>query len=402
LKNNYKKLKSRILFQTSIVVLAAGILGYFILDIFVDGIFQNAFYEFFLELLAYFNLEREEAMNIYRAIFMDNKNLFVVLGFVVILLFFMNVAISSLTRYLDEIGVGIENILSDSTEPIDLTSALGPIEIKLNTIKNTLKRQQYEAEESEQKKNDLVVYLAHDLKTPLTSVIAYLSVLDERVDMEAEERRKYTHIAMEKALRLGVLINEFFEITTFNLQDIVLEKGKLNLSMMLEQLADESYAILDEKSLTCTVSTDENLIVDGDPDKLVRVFDNLLRNAIAYSYPGTPIIINAIEKGNMIEITFTNQGNQIPLSKLSSIFEKFYRVDNSRSSQTGGAGLGLAIAKEIVELHQGYIEAVSDELSTRFIVRLPNAEYQQEIVHPKVKNVKGVVSKNSKAIARRK
>ena len=152
-------------------------------------------------------------------------------------------------------------------------------------------------------------------------------MLDEQPDMPEEERAKYTHISLEKSMRLGELINEFFEITRFNLQDIVLEKGKVNLSIMLEQLADESYAVLAEKTLTCSIHTDDGLIVNGDPDKLARVFDNLLRNAIAYSYPGTNIDIQAYCEMNTIVITFTNQGDQIPQQKLSSIFEKFYRVE---------------------------------------------------------------------------
>ena len=121
---------------------------------------------------------------------------------------------------------------------------------KLNTLKMTLKRREYEAMESEQRKNDLVVFLAHDLKTPLTSIIAYLTMLDEQPELSEEDREKYIHISLEKSIRLGELISEFFEITRFNLQDIVLQKETLDISMMLEQLADESYAVLAEKSLT--------------------------------------------------------------------------------------------------------------------------------------------------------
>ena len=233
------------------------------------------------------------------------------------------------------------------------------------------------AMESEQRKNDLVVFLAHDLKTPLTSIIAYLTMLDEQPELSEEDREKYIHISLEKSIRLGELISEFFEITRFNLQDIVLQKETLDISMMLEQLADESYAVLAEKSLTCSIHTDDNLLVDADPDKLARVFDNLLRNAIAYSYPGTNIDIRAFGEQKDIIITFSNQGDQIPPQKLNFIFEKFYRVDNARQSRTGGAGLGLSIAKEIVELHGGAIAASSSPVCTRFTVKLPRHEEAQ-------------------------
>lgn len=345
--------------------------GYGILILLVDGIFQDSFPAAMKELLMKFGMSYQKADEWYGIIFMDNKELIVALGFIVLFLIFFYMAMSKITRYLNDIGEEIENILSDSEAPVTLVPELKPLSEKLNTLKMTLKRREYEAVESEQRKNDLVVFLAHDLKTPLTSIIAYLTMLDEQPNMPVEDRQKYTHIALEKSIRLGELISEFFEITRFNLQDIVLEKEQLDLSMMLEQLADESYAVLAEKSLTCSIHTDDELLVDGDPDKLARVFDNLLRNAIAYSYPGTNIDIQAfLENGDVI-IIFTNQGDQIPQQKLNFIFEKFYRVDNARQSRTGGAGLGLSIAKEIVELHGGAIAASSSPVCTRFTVKLP-------------------------------
>lgn len=241
----------------------------------------------------------------------------------------------------------------------------------------TLKRREYEAVESEQRKNDLVVFLAHDLKTPLTSIIAYLTMLDEQPGLSEEDKKKYIHISLEKSIRLGELISEFFEITRFNLQDIVLQKETLDLSMMLEQLADESYAVLAEKSLTCSIHTDDNLLVDGDPDKLARVFVNLLMKAIAYSYPARTLTIQAFGEKKTHHHVF-QPGRQIPPQKLNFIFEKFYRVDNARQSRTGGAGLGLSIAKEIVELHGGAIAASSSPVCTRFTVKLPRHQEDQQ------------------------
>ena len=158
----------------------------------------------------------------------------------------------------------------------------------------------------------------------------------------------------------------------------------INLSFMLEQLADELYGVLQEKHLECEVDVEENLEIYGDPDKLARVFDNLLRNAIAYCYENTKILISAKRKENQIEIIFTNEGDRIPGDKLQTIFEKFYRVDGSRSSGTGGAGLGLAIAKEIVELHNGKVMAKSDDMKTQFIVALPSKEQEGESVADEV------------------
>lgn len=386
MKNNYRKLKWGLMLRTFLVtVLALGI-GYVIVELLVDGLLQNRFPDLVIHFLMFFDLSYEEANTLYGRIFMENKDLFLAGGFMILFLIFFYVAISKITHYLDDIGNEIDNILNDSDAPVTLEPELRPIAEKLNTLKMTLKRREYAAVESEQRKNDLVVFLAHDLKTPLTSTIAYLTMLDEQPDMPPEERAKYTHIALEKSTRLGELISEFFEITRFNLQDIVLEKSPVNLSIMLEQLADESYAVLADKKLTCSIHTDDGLVVFGDPDKLARVFDNLLRNAIAYSYPGTNIDIQAYCEVNTIVITFANQGDPIPQQKLTSIFEKFYRVDNARSSQTGGAGLGLSIAKEIVELHGGTIEAFSSYTCTKFTVRLPR--HQEEPAAKKKRSAK--------------
>lgn len=368
---NYTRLKINILLQTMLVVLFTALVGYLFKNLVIDGIYNHKFADGFVHFFMWFHMPEQQAIDLYWKVIGNNKIYFMGAGFLLLFSFFFYFVLSRITQYLKEINQGIENILSDFNEPVRFKPALRPLEDSLNEIKMTIRRQEQEAIESEKKKNDLVVFLAHDLKTPLTSIVAYLSILETKPDMPEEEREKYTHISLEKAIRLGELINEFFEITKFNLQDIVLEPGNLDLSMMLEQIADELYAVLKEKNLRCDVQIDDTLMIYGDADKLARVFDNLLRNAIAYCNKGTAIRIQAKERHQEIEIVVANEGEKIPEEELSAIFEKFYRVDGSRSSKTGGAGLGLAIAKEIVELHHGTIRAESDEWETRFIVTLP-------------------------------
>lgn len=378
MKNNYRKLKFSILLQTVLVTAMTVLVGGFILNYVIDGIYNDSFAKTFVGFLMSLDVEEKTAISLYWRLIGNNKTFFMIVGFLLLFALFFYVALTKMTKYLDQVGEGIENIVSDSTEPIHLITELKPIEIRLNEIKAILKRQELDAAVSEKKKNDLVLFLAHDLKTPLTSIVAYLSMLESRPDMPVEERAKYTHISLEKAIRLGELINEFFDITRLNLQDIELEPMDINLSMMLEQLADELYGVLQEKHLTCEVNVEENLEVYGDPDKLARVFDNILRNAIAYCYENTNIQISAQLKRGDIEIIFANEGDKIPGAMLQTIFEKFYRVDGSRSSGTGGAGLGLAIAKEIVELHGGLIHAKSDDIKTQFIVTLPSKNKEEE------------------------
>ncbi len=378
MKNKYRKLKFTLLLQTVLVTALTVLVGGFILQYVIDGIYNDSFAELFVKFLMSLDIKKSQAIRLYWKLIGDNKIFFIIVGFLLLFAVFYYVALSKMMKYVDQIGDGIENILSESTEPIHLITELKPIEIRLNEIKANLKRKEIEAEEGEKKKNDLVLFLAHDLKTPLTSIVAYLSMLDTHEDMPREDREKYTHIALEKSIRLGELINEFFDITRYNLQKIELEAIEINLSFMLEQLADELYGVLQEKSLSCEVQVEENLVVYGDPDKLARVFDNILRNAIAYCYVGTKIQIEAQMKNRNVEIVFTNQGDRIPGVMLQTIFEKFYRVDGSRSSGTGGAGLGLAIAKEIVELHDGLIRAKSNDNRTQFVVTLPSKTEKEE------------------------
>ncbi len=356
--------------QTMGIMMMSLVVGKVIITLILDGLFQGKLSNLIIGILMKMNLSQAEADVIYQNVFRANRDVFQWIGFMLLFLVGYYAALSKTANYLKNIGDGIDNVLANSKQPIELETELEPIAEKLNTMKMTLARKERMAQESEQRKNDLVVYLAHDLKTPLTSVIAYLSMLDEKPDMPPEERKKYIHIAHTKAIRLSELISEFFEITKFNLQNIRLEKEPINLSLMLEQIMDEFYAVFADNNLTGNIYTEEDLMVEGDPDKLARVFDNLLRNAVAYSYRGTNIDVRAYREGAAVVIVFSNQGEPIPKQKLQTVFEKFYRADNSRSSQTGGAGLGLSVAKEIVELHEGTIEAFSDIQSTRFVVRL--------------------------------
>ena len=241
-------------------------------------------------------------------------------------------------------------------------------------LKARLQSREQKLQQETARKNDLITYLAHDLKTPLTSVIGYLSLLDEVPDMPQAQREKYTHIALEKSQRLEGLINEFFEITRYNLQQLTLDREPVDLSYLLVQLTDEFYPILQAHGNTAELNAPETLTVSGDSAKLARVFNNILKNAVAYSDRDTPIRIRAEEADGQVSVFVENQGRTIPPQKLETIFEKFFRLDEARATATGGAGLGLAIAKEIVTLHGGTITAQSQNRRTTFRVTLPSEQ----------------------------
>lgn len=357
--------------QTIGITAVVALMGYCIYFVLIDGIFQEPFANIMVSIFQRLNMDEESAILVYRTIFWKNKTMILTLGFIVLYLFSFYLGMSRFTDYLDEIRIGIDMIVQESAELIDLSDELQPLEVQMNKIKNNLRDRQYRALQSEQRKNDLVVYLAHDLKTPLTSIIAYLSLLDEAPDMPLEQRAKYTGISLEKAKRLGDLINEFFEITRYNLQNITLEKQNISLNMLLEQLSDEFYPVFQKKNVSCHINMEDDIDLFVDAERMARVFDNLFRNAISYSYEGTPIDVIVEKLEDTVRITVRNQGKQIAEHKLNHLFEKFYRLDEARSTNTGGAGLGLAIAKEIVELHDGTIRAESNEKYTQFIVTLP-------------------------------
>ena len=242
---------------------------------------------------------------------------------------------------------------------------------KLKDFKYSLKENEQARLLAEQQKNDLVVYLAHDLKTPLTSVVGYLTLLEEAPELPAEQRAKYIDIALDKACRLEQLINEFFDITRMNYQTLTAYKMPVNVTILLVQIINEFFPMMEEKNITVRQEIEPELMVPADADKLARVFDNLFRNAVNYSHAGTEIVCNARKGNGCILVNIKNQGDPVPSDRLEHIFDKFYRLDSSRQSSTGGAGLGLAIARQIVELHDGTIEAVCNGGIMEFRIMLP-------------------------------
>lgn len=352
----------------SLVLIAIG--AVFLLRELIRGRFGDAVVAF---LTGVFHLDYSDALYIYEATFRDHLDGIIAGAIILSLIVVFRFSLRWVREYFDEISAGCDALLDEKTELITLSPEMGFLELKLNESKTILEKRERDAREAEQRKNDLVVYLAHDIRTPLTSVIGYLELLKEAPDLPVEQRAKYLSITLDKAYRLEQLINEFFEITRFNLQSIPLNRENIHLSYMLLQMAEEFYPILSPGGKSVRLDVPEDLSLYGDPDKLARVFNNILKNAAAYSYPDTVIEIRARQERNAVRITFTNQGPQIPEAQLNAIFEKFYRLDSARSSSTGGAGLGLAIAKEIVTAHKGTISASSGPEGTVFTIELPES-----------------------------
>lgn len=274
-------------------------------------------------------------------------------------------------RYFDELSGAVGGLIADKEKPVELSHALEPTQNELNSIRLASLADERAAKYAERRKDELVAYLAHDVKTPLTSVIGYLMLLEETPDMPAEQRQRYIGTAAEKAQRLEVLMDEFFEITRYNLQAIPIERSHVDGRLLMEQVADEFYPEANHRGITIEVDAPDDAEMYVDADKFARALGNVVRNAVAYAEGGTSVKLTASLDDGSWTVEVENRGREISEAHLKSIFEKFYREDASRGSATGGAGLGLAIAKEIVVAHDGDIEARSEAGVTTFAIKLP-------------------------------
>ncbi|ACA55453.1 VanS [Clostridium botulinum A3 str. Loch Maree] len=255
----------------------------------------------------------------------------------------------------------------DDKSPAEVQE-LRPIDVEIKSILNEKIRIEQEKEMEIQKKNDLVTYLAHDLKTPLTAIIGYLSILEES-QVPEKIQKDYLKKILDKAYHLEELTNQFFDITRFNLQEIPLNKTEFDGEFFLQQITDEFYPLCIPKKLQIDLNISPNFKIYGDGGLLARVLNNILKNAISYSNKNSVIKITGKEEGEIISITAENHGDVISNQELELIFQKFYRRDKARS-QSSGSGLGLAIAKEIVERHGGTLKAESINGHTTFSIHL--------------------------------
>ena len=251
----------------------------------------------------------------------------------------------------------------------------------INRMADTVEMMKKKEEEAEETKNELITNVAHDLRTPLTSIIGYIDIVNNMPDLTEAQRSEYLKITWEKARKLEKLINELFSFTKISYGGMPMHMEKIDLIKMLEQEVDELYPTFKDNELECLLETDtDSYMVMADGEQLVRVFDNLLGNAVKYGRYGKLIRVRTVTEQSQIRIQVVNYGSVIPAENLPFLFEKFYKVDTSRQPSSEGTGLGLAIAKSIVESHGGSISAKSSFDGTIFEVILPTAEKAQNEV----------------------
>ena len=367
-RHDYAALKGKMYAFMSLTAIVAFLAAVFCRRLTV-GKFADAIVGF---LMRWFKLDWNTASNIYWRLIPNYMELYVTLLAVILTLVLFRPLIGSFMRYFDQIAGGIDRLAdTGGREEIRLSPELVFIESRLNRLGQSLERRESLARETQRRRDDLMIYSAHDVKTPLTSVMGYLMLLDANPELPQEEREKYTRIALGKAQELDGMINEMFEMTRYNRHDITLEKREVDLYSLLIQLKEEHFPQLEAGGKRAVLHAAEDITLPADPDKLGRAFNNLMKNAVAYSAPGSEIELSAQALDGEVTVSFRNRCAPVPQEKLDRLFDKFFRLEEGKNANESGAGLGLAIAREIILLHGGSIRAESVSDGIRFTVELP-------------------------------
>ncbi len=232
-----------------------------------------------------------------------------------------------------------------------------------------------EQKKSEESKDELIANVSHDLRTPLTSVIGYLGLIESKNYSDLDQILKYAHVAYKKSLEMQNLVNSLFEYANVEHATSKLTLSTFDMTQMLDQLSADFELEANRRGMEIIVKTHpEKIMMRGDTEKLGRVFNNLITNAFKYGKGATHLWLEAERTPKDVIVRVANNGQSVPKDSLDHLFDRFYRVEDSRSKETGGTGLGLAIAKSMVKLHGGTITVTSDEERTAFIIHFPISE----------------------------
>ena len=272
-------------------------------------------------------------------------------------------------RYISRISSAIQNISEgDLNTAIEVRGddEFTAMAVNLNKMVGDIRNLMDKEREAERTKNELITNVAHDLRTPLTSIIGYLELLSGKVEIPAEMQKKYIDIAYAKSKRLEKLIEDLFGFTKMNYGKVAMHVSKVDIVKLLSQLLEEFYPSFKDKNLSYELQSNvPGKVITADGNLLARLFDNLINNAIKYGADGKRVLVQIHAEEEVVTVSVTNYGYVIPADELPLLFNKFYRVEQSRSTNTGGTGLGLAIAKNIVDMHGGTIQVTSDLNGTR-------------------------------------
>lgn len=291
-------------------------------------------------------------------------------------------------HYINQINQKIQQVTMgdyDTYCEIEYDDELGMVAANINALANTLKHKEeesailkenerlaYDAERNaEKQKNELITNVAHDLRTPLTTIIGYLDLLRQNKNLDSDKVQEYANIGYDKALRLKSMMDDLFEFTKIDNPNMIMNLNIINIAELLLQMEDEFYPSFEEHDIKPEfIIPASTMNVVGDGQLLARVFENLISNALKYGYNHSTLKVEALTDDDTITVKVINEGDTINKEDIPYLFDKFYRTDESRGTSQGGTGLGLAIAKNIVKMHKGQILVTSRDHVTSFIVIL--------------------------------
>lgn len=298
--------------------------------------------------------------------------------FIIYFLLFIKRIVKDMTYISDRI-IDIADGKSDEKIIIERQDEIGEIAGRINEMTEQINQLITSERDALQSNKDLIACVAHDLRTPITSVKGYLDLALDSKHYDLEQRQKYVRIAQTKANRLEYLIHDLFNYTKLTSGEITLHRSKIDLVQLVEQMVEEFYPLFQEEELECTTKYNISYLeMNMDGELIARAVQNLLSNAIKYGKDGKHVYVELECLEQEVQIRVTNYGLVIPEESIKHLFDKFYRVERSRNVKTGGTGLGLNIAQEIVHLHGGRIQVTSGASGTCFTIALPLHKEEEE------------------------
>ena len=298
--------------------------------------------------------------------------------FIIYFLLFIKRIVKDMTYISDRI-IDIADGKSDEKIIIERQDEIGEIAGRINEMTEQINQLITSKRDALQSNKDLIACVAHDLRTPITSVKGYLDLALDTKHYDLEQRQKYVRIAQTKANRLEYLIHDLFNYTKLTSGEITLHRSKIDLVQLVEQMMEEFYPLFQEEELECTTKYNISYLeMNMDGELIARAVQNLLSNAIKYGKDGKHVYVELECLEQEVQIRVTNYGLVIPEESIKHLFDKFYRVERSRNVKTGGTGLGLNIAQEIVHLHGGRIQVTSGASGTCFTIALPLHKEEEE------------------------
>lgn len=298
--------------------------------------------------------------------------------FIIYFLLFIKRIVKDMTYISDRI-IDIADGKSDEKIIIERQDEIGEIAGRINEMTEQINQLITSERDALQSNKDLIACVAHDLRTPITSVKGYLDLALDTKHYDLEQRQKYVRIAQTKANRLEYLIHDLFNYTKLTSGEITLHRSKIDLVQLVEQMMEEFYPLFQEEEFECTTKYNISYLeMNMDGELIARAVQNLLSNAIKYGKDGKHVYVELECLEQEVQIRVTNYGLVIPEESIKHLFDKFYRVERSRNVKTGGTGLGLNIAQEIVHLHGGRIQVTSGASGTCFTIALPLHKEEEE------------------------